>query len=99
MRDKSELTKLKPDKSWAPFRIFNIGSANKKSLMEYINILELCLGKKANKIFLEMQPGDVQETDADISSLEKYIKYKPKVSIEDGIEKFVLWYRSYYGNN
>jgi len=97
--NKSQVTKICPDKSWAPFRIFNIGSADKKSLMEYINILELCLGQKAKKIYLDMQPGDVQETDADTSSLENYVQYKPRVSIQEGIEKFVLWYRSYYGSN
>ena len=86
-----------PAISWAPFRIFNIGNSESKSLMEYIKELEVCLGLDADKIFLEMQPGDVPKTAADTSLLEKYISYKPKTNIKEGIKCFVNWYKMFYG--
>ena len=85
-----------PDSSWSPFRIFNIGSSEQRSLIEYIDELENCLGLKAEKIFLEMQPGDVPNTAADTSSLEDYVSYKPTISIREGIGKFVEWYKNFY---
>ncbi len=86
-----------PSISWAPFKIFNIGNSESKSLMEYIEELEACLEKKADKIFLEMQPGDVPKTAAETSLLEEYISYKPQTSIKEGIKHFVNWYRMFYG--
>ena len=87
---------LNPSNSWAPFKVFNIGSSESNSLMEYISVLEKFLGKKAKKTFLELQPGDVPETSADVSSLEDYVSYKPMTDIEEGISKFVNWYKTFY---
>jgi UDP-glucuronate 4-epimerase len=86
-----------PSISWAPFRIFNIGNSESKSLMEYIKELEVCLGLDAKKVFLEMQPGDVPKTAAETSLLEEYISYKPKTNIKEGIKNFVNWYKMFYG--
>ena len=86
-----------PSISWAPFRIFNIGNSESKSLMEYIKELEACLGLDAKKIFLEIQPGDVPKTAAATSLLEEYISYKPKTNIKEGIKSFVNWYKIFYG--
>ncbi len=85
-----------PSKSWAPFRLFNIGNSNPIHLMEFINCLEKTLGKKAKKIFKDMQPGDVPETSADTSSLEEFIGFKPSTSVQEGIDRFVDWYKKYY---
>lgn len=82
--------------SWAPARIYNIGNNQPMDLMQFIGVLEKCLGKTAKKNFLPMQPGDVHETYADISDMEKEIAYHPSTSIEDGIQNFVNWYREYY---
>ncbi len=64
--------------------------------MRYIEVLEDCLGKKAEKNMLPMQMGDVPATYADVTDLEKAVGFKPDTSIEDGIKRFVEWYRSYY---
>ena len=82
--------------SFAPYKIYNIGNNQPVKLMKFINILEDKIGKKAEKIFLDMQPGDVLKTYADVSDLEKEINFKPKTSIEEGLSKFVDWYRDYY---
>ena len=86
-----------PDTSWAPHRIFNIGNSNPESLTDYIKAIESNLGIKANKEFLPLQPGDVPDTYSDCTSLETFINYKPNTSIEDGIRKFISWYRKFYG--
>ena len=85
-----------PSSSKAPYRLFNIGSNNPQHLMKYIEVLEDKLGKKAEKIFLPMQLGDVPDTSADVKDLSNYINYKPSTSIEEGIEQFVEWYLEYY---
>ncbi len=96
-RNKNFDTKLpEPDISWSPFRIFNIGSSEPRSLIEYIEELENSLGLKAEKIFLEMQPGDVPNTAAETSSLEDYVSYKPSTTIKYGIGEFVDWYKKFY---
>jgi UDP-glucuronate 4-epimerase len=82
--------------SFAPYRIYNIGNNNPVKLMNFISCLEKEIGSVANKEFLDMQPGDVLKTYADISDLEKEIGFKPKVSIEEGLHKFILWYNDYY---
>ena len=82
--------------SFAPYKIYNIGNNNPVSLMKFINVLEEKIGKKAEKIFVDMQPGDVLRTYADVSDLEKDINFKPKTSIEEGLDKFVKWYKAYY---
>ena len=82
--------------SWSPYKIFNIGNSNPTALMDYINELEVALNQKSKKRFLPMQDGDVMSTSADTDLLEKWIKYKPKTSIKEGIKKFVDWYKKYY---
>ena len=87
----------KPDSatSYAPYRLYNIGNNNPIELMKFIEVLEDCLGKKAEKNLLPMQPGDVHETCADVDDLIN-IGFKPSTPIEKGIKKFVEWYLSYY---
>ena len=90
--------KLNPDpsKSWAPFKVFNIGNSDPVPLMEYVYALEEVLGTKAIIEYLPMQSGDVEATFADTSLLESYIGFKPKTNIKDGIKKFIEWYKDYY---
>ena len=83
--------------SYAPYRLYNIGNNNPVDLMKFIGVLEDCLGKKAEKNFLPMQPGDVPETYADVDDLTEDAGFKPSTPIEEGIKKFVDWYREYYG--
>ena len=86
-----------PEVSWAPHRIFNIGNSQPTQLMLYIHQIEKCIGKKAIKNFMEIQPGDVQSyTESNTSRLEKWIGFKPNTSIENGIKKFIDWYKDYY---
>lgn len=82
--------------SFAPYKIYNIGNNHPVELMRFITILEDQLGIKAEKIYMDMQPGDVLITYADISDLEKDIGFKPDTSIEEGLGKFVKWYQKYY---
>lgn len=86
-----------PASSKAPYRIYNIGSNNPVELLHFIEVLEDCLGKKAVKNLLPMQPGDVPDTYADVDALIRDVDYKPSTSIEVGVENFVRWYRDYYG--
>ncbi len=81
--------------SYAPYRIYNIGNNNPIELLKFIEVLEDCLGKKAEKNLLPMQPGDVHETCADVDDLID-IGFKPSTPIEKGIKKFVEWYLGYY---
>ncbi len=82
--------------SKAPYRLYNIGNHQPVELMRFIEVLEECLGKKAEKNFLPMQPGDVPATYADVSDLIRDTGYQPATTIESGISRFVEWYRSYY---
>jgi len=82
--------------SFAPYKIYNIGNNKPVPLMRFIKALESALGIEAQKIYMEMQPGDVLRTYADVSDLERDINFKPETSIEAGIEKFVAWYLEYY---
>ena len=84
------------DSNLAPYRIFNIGNGKPIELMEFIQILEKKLNKKAIKEFLPMQKGDVVETFADTQNLSKWINYKPQIDIEEGLDKFVEWYKYYH---
>jgi UDP-glucuronate 4-epimerase len=86
-----------PATSYSPWRIYNIGNNRKEKLMRYIEVLEDCLDKKAEKNFLPMQAGDVPATYADVDDLVREIGFKPGTSIEEGIRRFVEWYREYYG--
>ena len=85
-----------PATSKAPYRLYNIGSNNPVELLHFIEVLEECLGKKAIKNLLPMQPGDVPDTYANVDALIKDVDYKPSTSIEIGVEKFAKWYRDYY---
>ena len=88
---------MNPDPSVAdePYSIYNIGS-NNQPLMRYIEVLENCLGRKAEKNMLPMQAGDVKDTYADVSNLVDAVGYQPSTPIEVGIENFVNWYNTYY---
>ncbi|MDD1749531.1 MAG: NAD-dependent epimerase, partial [Methanothrix sp.] len=85
-----------PSTSYAPYKIYNIGNNNPVELTHFIEVLEDCLGKKAEKNLLPIQAGDVPATYADVEDLIKDVGFKPATSVEDGIRKFVEWYRSYY---
>ncbi len=85
-----------PGSSYCPWRVYNIGNNKKEKLMRYIEVLENCLGQKAQKNFLPMQDGDVPATYAEVSDLVRDTGFKPQTTIETGIEKFVQWYREYY---
>ena len=82
--------------SWAPYRIFNIGNSRPTPLMQYIDAVENALGIKAIKQFLPIQPGDVPSTAADTSALEDWIAFKPSTPVEEGVSRFVRWYRDFY---
>jgi UDP-glucuronate 4-epimerase len=85
-----------PGSSAAPWRVYNIGNSRPEELMKVVDVLERELGRQAVKEFLPMQPGDVPETYADVTALEREINFRPKTSIEDGIRRFVAWYRDYH---
>lgn len=87
-----------PATSRAPYRIFNIGNHQPVSLLYFIELLEQHLGKKAEKILLPFQPGDVKETYADIDALHQYTGFTPTTTLETGIGQFVQWYLDYYGH-
>lgn len=82
--------------SSAPYRVYNIGSSSTVNLLTYIDTIEDALGKKAEKDFQSMQPGDLLITHADISAMHKDFDYEPKTSIREGIRKFVEWFVKYY---
>ncbi|MGB5306232.1 MAG: NAD-dependent epimerase [Gammaproteobacteria bacterium] len=83
--------------STAPYRLYNIGNNEPVELMHYIEVLEDCLGKKAEKNMLPLQLGDVPATYADVDDLVRDVGYKPNMQVEQGIANFVAWYRDYYG--
>ncbi len=100
-------TVAKPDPNWnsdapdpassrAPFRLYNIGNNRPVQLLRYIEVLEECLGRKAQMNFLPMQPGDVPETYADIDDLARDVGYRPATPIETGVRAFVDWFCDYY---
>ncbi len=80
----------------APWRVFNIGNAKPVSLMRYIEALETSLGRKAKKNFLPMQMGDVPRTSADVSDLEAATGFRPQITVEEGVRRFLDWYLAYY---
>ncbi|HEY2590731.1 MAG TPA: NAD-dependent epimerase [Steroidobacteraceae bacterium] len=87
-----------PATSRAPFRLYNIGNHQPVELMRYIEVIEECLGRKAEKNFLPMQLGDVPETFADIADLVTDVGYRPATPVEVGVRRFVDWYCEYYGH-
>ena len=86
-----------PAISWAPHRVFNIGNSKPTPLMEYIKAVETSLGVTAIKDLLPMQPGDVPATAADTTALESWVDFKPNTPVQMGVERFVAWYRQFYG--
>ena len=80
----------------APYRVYNIGNSNPVTLMDYITALETSLGKVAQKNMMPMQPGDVLETSADTKVLYDVIGFKPQTSVQDGVQRFVDWYKAFY---
>ena len=85
-----------PASSQGPYRLYNIGNSRPVDLMKYIEVLEDCLGRKADKQLLPLQPGDVPDTWADVSALSEEVGYQPSMPVEVGVERFVEWYRAYY---
>jgi UDP-glucuronate 4-epimerase len=85
-----------PGTSDAPYRVFNIGNNNPVPLMGFIGAIEQALGREAAKNLLPLQDGDVPDTYADVNALADWVGFTPKTSIEDGIRRFVAWYREYY---
>ena len=81
----------------APYRIINIGNSTKVRLMDFIEAIEDCLGRKAERNMMPMQPGDVPATWADATLLQRLTGYRPETDIRDGIARFVAWFREYYG--
>ena len=86
-----------PGTSKAPYRLYNIGNNQPVELMRYIECVEQCLGKKAEKNLLPLQQGDVLDTFADVEDLVRDVGYKPATPVEVGVRKFVEWYVGYYG--
>lgn len=80
-----------------PHRIYNLGNNNSENLLHFIEVLEEACGRKAEKVFAEMQPGDVKETFADITQTREDLGFEPRISIEEGLPRFVAWYREFYG--
>ncbi|WP_160719779.1 NAD-dependent epimerase [Bacillus sp. USDA818B3_A] len=96
MDKKPERIQVPGISSTAPHKVYNIGNNQPEDLMTFISVLEEKIGKKANKEFLPMQPGDVHVTYADVEDLENEIGFKPKTSINEGLGKFIDWYKEYY---
>ena len=85
-----------PGSSSAPYRVYNIGNHQPVELLRYIEVLEDCLGRKAEKRLLPLQPGDVPDTYADVVALQRDTGYSPSTPIETGVARFVQWYREFY---
>jgi UDP-glucuronate 4-epimerase len=86
-----------PASSSAPYRVYNIGNHQPVQLARYIEVIEAKLGRKAEKILLPLQPGDVPDTCADVEELRRDTGYSPSTTIEVGVGRFIDWYRSFYG--
>ena len=84
------------DENGAAYKIYNIGNNKPEKLMDYISVLERCLGRQARKEYLPMQPGDVYETYADVRELMNDYGFKPSTTIEEGLGRFAEWFLSYY---
>jgi UDP-glucuronate 4-epimerase len=85
-----------PGTSCAPYRLYNIGNQRPVELLRYIEVLEQCLGRKAQKNLLPLQLGDVPDTLADVETLTRDVGYRPSTTVEEGVKRFVEWYRDYY---
>jgi UDP-glucuronate 4-epimerase len=85
-----------PGTSKTPYRVYNIGNNQPVELLHFIEVLETCLGRKVEKQLLPMQAGDVPETYADVDDLMRDVGFRPATSIDEGLARFVEWYRAYY---
>src|ERR1700722_5404560 len=85
-----------PATSNAPYKIYNIGNHRPVALLRYIEVLEQCLGRRAQKNMLPMQPGDLPDTWADVDALARDVGYRPSTDLESGVKHFVEWYLEYY---
>lgn len=85
-----------PHTSSAPYQLFNVGNGSPTPLISYLEAIEKSLNLKGNYNMMDIQPGDVISTHADSSELEKYTGFKPKISVEEGVQKFIDWYKKYY---
>lgn len=85
-----------PATSSAPYKIYNIGNHRPVALLRYIEVLEQCLGRRAQKNMLPMQPGDLPDTWADVDALARDVGYRPSTDLESGVKRFVEWYLEYY---
>ena len=85
-----------PSSSRAPWKVYNIGNSQPVELLYYIEVIEKALGKTTEKELLPLQPGDVEHTYADVTSLQQDTGYQPRFSIEEGVEEFIRWYQDYY---
>lgn len=85
-----------PSTSTAPYKIYNIGNSQPVKLMDFIKAIEEAIGRPAEKIFLPMQPGDVYQTNADTTSLQQELGFKPDKPIKEGVKETMDWYRSFY---
>ncbi|MEA4986603.1 MAG: NAD-dependent epimerase [Anaerovorax sp.] len=81
----------------APYKVYNIGNNSPVELEHYIEVIEHCLGRKAQKEYLPLQAGDVPKTFADVNDLMNDVDFKPNTTVEEGISKFIKWYKEYYG--
>lgn len=86
-----------PATSSAPYRVYNIGNSQPVRLMDFIQAIEEACGREAEKIYLPMQPGDVYQTNADTTLLQREFGYKPLKDIREGVRETVEWYRKFYG--
>jgi UDP-glucuronate 4-epimerase len=87
-----------PSTSRSPYRVYNIGNQRPIELLRYIEVLEQCLGRKAQMNMLPLQPGDVPDTLADVEALARDVGYRPSTPVEEGVKRFVEWYRAYYAD-
>ena len=85
-----------PSSSSAPFRIYNIGNNSPILLEDFILAIENTVGKKIKKKYLPIQPGDLKQTHADVTSITNDLGYAPRTPLEEGIKKFIKWFREYY---
>jgi UDP-glucuronate 4-epimerase len=92
----ADTTSPNPSESDAPYKVFNIGRSNPMPLMDFISSLEASIGTAIEKIYLPMQDGDVSSTYADTSRLHQWTGFQPKTSVNEGVSKFVDWYKSFY---
>jgi UDP-glucuronate 4-epimerase len=88
-----------PGTSSAPYKVYNIGNNNPVELIKFIKVIEDALGKKANMEFMDLQPGDVVATYADVDDLMEDVGFKPETPIEIGIKRFVQWFKEFYRYN